>query len=333
MIKFIFKPLRFYAGAILLIALLMLVACADEKEIPTPEIFTDMPDGGYEVDLGDTLTITPQIIYDYNSSYQWIIDGVVESTDKVKQFIPDRLYSLNYTFIVSNPSGSDTTFIPVHAIRRLDFDSLKLQPDTFWCGKNGETQFLYKKVTFPVTYDAQVDTWSGFAYSNMTDKTTGTIKNALSAFPGKGSSNSTNYLVYHQANNGNEPPRIVFADHKEYRIRSMDVVNSTYVCNAIKFGTDMVAKFESGDWYLLHINGYRADGTPTKELQFYLADYRSEIKTERYLLETWTTITSEMLAELGRVNQLEFVLDSSDKNVNPLNTLNYFCLDHLKLMD
>ena len=333
MIQSIINRLRFPFSAILLIALLSLGSCADEKEMPNPEIFIDMPDGGYEVDLDDdNLTIDPQIIYDYNSTYEWIIDGVVESTHRTRQFIPDRLISLNYKFVVTNFKGTDTTDIQVHAIRRLDFDSLKLEPDTFRCGKDGTTQFVYKDVIFPVKYDAQADTWSGFAYSNITDKTTATIKNPFRAFPGKGTESSKNYLVYHQVN-ANEPPRIVFADNKEYRIRSMDVVNSTYVCNAIKNGTDMVAKFGLDDWYVLGIKGYRADGTPTKELRIFLANYRSEIKTERYLLEAWTTITTENLEELGRVNQLEFVLYSSDMLVNPLNTLSYFCLDNLKLMD
>lgn len=317
-----------FCSVVVILSLIIVVSCADEKEIPAPEINLSVTDSiYYEVDLGDTLIIEPKITYDYNSTYKWLLDGVVMSTDKIMTIIPTQMIRQDYTFIVSNSSGSDTVHIPVYALKILDFEDLKMDKDTFLCGMDGRTHFISRDVKFPVTFFSEDTTWNGFAYSNRTKKTLLTSKNPFSAYPGYGAEKSANYLVYHQVA-GNTPPRIAFNNNEHHVIRSLDLVNTSYMYGAIKNGTDLTAKFGVGDsdWYVLTIRGYKADGTLTKELSGYLADYQDPNKSKRYLLETWTTVNLEAL---GMVNQVEFILSSSDAS----NTLSYFCLDNLKLMD
>lgn len=310
-----------------------LLGCSDPIENPAPEIYFDMTDNNYEVNINNTLTITPQITYDYNSSYQWIKDGEVKETTKSLQLIPKELTIEKYQFIVSTPTGSDTASISVYAMHIFNFEELELKKDTFQCGNNEATSFNSTNenliVTFPQQYIEKDATWYGFAYSNKTTNSTKKPDNALSAYPCYGANKSSNYVVFHQTQ-GDQSLRIKFPENIHHRIRSIDIVNPTYVYNAIKSGTNIKTKFGDSDWYKLTICGYRADGTKTNELVINLADYTPIIRTERYLIDAWTT---KYLEELGRVNEIEFKLTSSQSETDVLNTLSYLCIDNIKVMD
>jgi hypothetical protein len=103
------------------------------------------------------------------------------------------------------------------------FDDLPLDPDTYWRGPdpNGtivkgpygdvnQGRFTTGGVDFVNKSELTYGSWSGFAYSNMTDVTTAGYTNQFSAYTG-GGRDSANYGVafgYHdlEANlTGNEP--------------------------------------------------------------------------------------------------------------------------------
>lgn len=333
MIIVVQKRKLFYKCFIVLSVLsVVMVACEEEKPMPSPQIHLNMPDGGYELDYDSVLVLDPKITYDYESTYQWLLDGQVVSTEKTLHLEPDTLQSYQYTFVVQNPSGSDTLVVPVNAMRILYFEEFGLKKDTFYC--NPQVGNLTSKgVTFPFQYVAgdEASTWNGFALSSMTNTSVRTLKNPFSANVGYGSDKSLSYLVCHQQD-VETGVTVSFDDNRVYRIRSVDVVNTAYMVGAIKNGTDLLSPFGEGkqDAFVLGVRGFRADGSVSGELLFYLADYTREVKTERYALEKWATID---LRELGRVQKIEMKLFSTEGSLNPKNTLSYFCLDNLKLMD
>ncbi|MFT3738019.1 MAG: DUF4465 domain-containing protein [Breznakibacter sp.] len=305
------------------------VSCEGEQETPGPTIYLTATE--YEIDVTDTLTLSPKITYDQHSSYQWLLDGEILSTEKDLTIIPKTPQTLNLQFVVATPNGSDTCDITVQALYILDFEEFELEADTADYGQGGTQSFTSKGVTFPVAYEGSGISWNGYALSTGTIKTSSNSKIRYSAYPGYGSDKSSLFMVYHQPTDGT-PMQIRFEEGVARTLKSVDVTNTSYLYYVIKNGLDVSAKFGEGkaDWYLLTAIGYDADGLKTGETAFYLADYRDNVKTKRYMVEAWTKLD---LGDLGAVNRIEFVLTSSDTDENGMATPGYFCLDNLKIVD
>ena len=122
-------------------------------------------------------------------------------------------------------------------------------------------------------------------------------------------------------------PEIHFTDSKkEAVIDHAYVTNTTYAALSMKTGDSFNKAFsyEAKSWFALTASGYKADGTLTSSVVFYLADFRTE--SAGGIVTEWTKVD---LSTLGEVNKIVFNLHSSDSSNYGMNTPSYFAIDDI----
>jgi len=214
----------------------------------------------------------------------------------------------------------------------VTFDDNPLAPESHWGGAgSGETGFVSGGVNF--VHSDGGWSWSGFAYSNMTDTTTAGYENQFSAYAGGGAGNSANYAI-----------AALSMDWSSYRVLPVSVVfenvsavqggyfsNTTYTALDMLWGSGFSKKFggsagSDADWCLLTITGKNSAGNITGTVNFYLADYRFTDNGNDYIVNSWEYVD---LSGLGAVKSLEFLVSSSDTGSFGMNTPAYFAMDNL----
>ena len=222
-----------------------------------------------------------------------------------------------------------------------DFDDLVLAPESYWNGsadpaaggfQSGGAWFGNQYVIDP-TYPY----WYGWSYSRTSDTTTNSYTNQFSAIPGVAHSGS-NYAVAWDSQAAGwtySAPTITLP--APTRLVSACFTNTTYayltMSNGDPYGYGWAKQFGGDDgtdpdWLRLTITGKDAAGQPTGSVLFYLADYRSPVSAEDYLVNTWTPVD---LSPLGVVKTVEFALTGTDGNAFGLFTPAYFAMDTLVL--
>jgi hypothetical protein len=207
-------------------------------------------------------------------------------------------------------------------------------PNTF---QNGSTlsppgSFTTAGATFNNSYNATFDTWSGWAYSNVTNVTTPGFGNQYAAYalPNGGGDNSSNFGVAFTFNPGDATIQLPVG----MRPASVRLTNTTYAALSMRDGDQFAKKFggTSGndpDFFLLTITGLNGQNQPTGSVNFYLADYRFTDNSLDYIVAQWTTVDLSALGE--DTSRLSFALTSSDVGAFGMNTPAYFALDNLVL--
>ncbi len=109
------------------------------------------------------------------------------------------------------------------------------------------------------------------------------------------------------------------------------VTNNTYTYYSLKDGDGFSKKFggETGndpDYFKLTIRGYNNGQVQPDSIEFYLADYRFSDNSNDYIVNEWTYID---LKPLGNVEEMTFLLSSTDNGQFGMNTPAYFCVDQL----
>lgn len=203
------------------------------------------------------------------------------------------------------------------------FDDLKPDPEKFWNGSDLSGSFKSGDFTFLNSYNSSWGSWSGFAYSNVTDNKTEGYANQYSAITGKGNNGSSNYAVCYSSEHS-----IVSLKNKS-KISGVYVTNSTYAYFSMKNGDMFAKKFggESGnepDFFLLTAESIGDDGKPVDAVNFYLADFRNSDNSKDYIINKWTWFD---LSGLKETNKIRFSLSSSDNSWGFMNTPGYFCID------
>lgn len=103
-------------------------------------------------------------------------------------------------------------------------------------------------------------------------------------------------------------------------ISGMAITNTSATINYI---LDNPSSYPQGAWYALIVEG-KKDGLKVGEVTFYLVDFRTADDWKYAANWQWLDLTS-----LGRVDELVFNVDGSDKSYGYLNTPAYFCFDNL----
>lgn len=203
------------------------------------------------------------------------------------------------------------------------FDDLTLSSEKFWNGSDLSGSFKSGGITFYNSYNKDWQSWTGFAYSNITDVTTAGYANQYSAITGNGYAGSANYAVCYPA----PTSELEFA--ASTKATGFYVTNSTYAYLSMKNGDDFSKKFGGAtgndpDYFRLMIEALDAAGKPVDTVYFYLADFRSADNSKDYILNKWTWVD---LSEMKEAKKLRFSLSSSDNGLWGMNTPSYFCLD------
>jgi hypothetical protein len=89
----------------------------------------------------------------------------------------------------------------VNAQQIATIDDLTLASESYWNGSDGSDGFNSGPAYFRNNYNSGWASWSGFAYSNITDVVTPGYSNQYSAITGMGVDSSANYAVGYASGN------------------------------------------------------------------------------------------------------------------------------------
>ena len=311
---------------ILFIAIILTACYNEEKVIPAPEIFMQIPDGGFDFDTDSVELIEPKITYDIKSEYTWKEKNETIDTKKIYEFKNRSLGTYLLNFSVVTPYGEDAMDITVNALDINSFEEFKQLNDKGYNNNPESGYHQFKYVQYPCLYDANTpEQWGGFALSDNTKKTDAGIANEFSVYASYGADESELFTVYKQLANQALPVR--FSDGNAHVVKSIEVNNSTRSYLTMQSG---FSKKEGKDFFLLSITGLDASGSKISgPVEVLLADYRPVQTSEKYLVSEWKKID---LTALGAVHQLVFELSSSRDNDPDFNMPMYFCLDNLKII-
>ncbi|WP_088655513.1 DUF4465 domain-containing protein [Geofilum rhodophaeum] len=320
--------------SVLLALLLVAASCANnEKDIPAPGAHIKMPDNGFELEVGDTLRLSPRVSYEVDASYQWLLNNELLSTEKELLHQSRELGQLDYRFVVSTPYGSDTLVIPVSTIIWVNFQEFALNSDSLWLQmpENPSNGFSTKNLFFP-SYGNQEEDWTGFALSNLSGQSFSTLPSPFSAHAPKKSDEV--FMLMHQDDEASGR-NFYFPDGREHQFHSISLTNSALTYQYMRTGLENFPRFgdesqtDPLDWFLVTIEGYDNLGNKTGEIPFYLADFRFENRRRNYLIEEWTVVD---LRSLGAVNEIRLRLSSSrDEPTSGARLPFYLCIDNLKI--
>ncbi|UCD49498.1 MAG: DUF4465 domain-containing protein [Phycisphaerales bacterium] len=209
----------------------------------------------------------------------------------------------------------------------VTFEDLSLDPGSFWNGSDLTGGFVSGEVHFATNYNADWDSWDGFAYANLADPNAEGFAAQYHAIAGVGQAGSANYAVAYIG--WEQPPTITLSSPQT--LTGLYVTNNNYAYYSMLVGSMFSKQFggpssNDEDWFLLTITGKDPAGEITGSVEFYLADFRFEDNSLDYVLDSWAFVD---LSPLGEVAALEFALSSSDTGDFGMNTPAYFCLDTL----
>lgn len=312
------------------IALTTLTACHDDVAENQPPKIYFASSGKYEIAPGDTLTLEPRILYDYNSQYLWTDnEGNVLSTDRDLTFITESMKDYNLNFSVETPAGADTfnisisvqlcaTFSDLDNFTTSKSSVLALQPDTL------PGAFLWRNIQFANAINADTSMWYGFAFSNRVSLQTTLTTSSIGTAYATSSSNA--YMAVYAPSN---LAKIRFP--QAYTPKSIDIANDNFIYLASKFGymtTDSVTVSPAtyGDYYRVNVEALGPNGMTTganASIDLINCNYDNPAKYIRST--TWNTLD---LTDLGQVNGLLLSVETSLDAFPHL-----FCIDNLRLQD
>lgn len=280
--------------------------------------------------------------------------------DITMTFTPDR----SGDFIVTvkdaqNKIDTDTCRVIVTGDAQVaDFENLWLENDSYWAGPDWkgtveesmwgadeyQGSFVSGSYSFANNYIPDYSSWSSFAYANRTANTYDNLMEDMCNSTVGGARSGDNYAVFFgdSMGLGMSPTTVKVLNNPNGQvIPGFYITNAAYAVNAILYGdgnfnhgeTDGqgnqvydsegnvvgVEEFHEGDFLKLTIT---ADNG--QELEYYLADYRSENEADWYYVKNWQYVD---LSSLGTVKELEFALTASRSNTYGYTTPLYFCMD------
>jgi hypothetical protein len=212
------------------------------------------------------------------------------------------------------------------------FEGFNMEADTFLNGSDGTEAFMSGNAVFPVDYNFDFSSWTGWAISNQTDVTTPGFSNQYSAITGEGYLGSDKYAVAYVLGKN------VIELKEEARgeiVNGFYVTNGTYPYLSMLDG-DMFAKKFGGstgddpDFFKLTVKKYLNGELGQDSVDFYLADFRFEDNLLDYILDDWAYVD---LVPLGAADSLVLTLSSSDVGAFGINTPTYFCVDNFITSD
>lgn len=191
-----------------------------------------------------------------------------------------------------------------------------------------ETTFVNGSYSFYQGTWPDYASWWGIGYSNHTSTNFGGLDDQFNSCVGTGVDGSANYAVAYYMEYmgpGYEPSVTVTNNPAGAIVPGMYVTNTAYAVNSMENGDDFAKKFGYGDWFKLTATGYAANGEETNSVDFYLADFRSDNASERYIVKDWQYMD---LSVLGTVKKIVFTMSSSDNSTYGMNTPAYFAFDN-----
>lgn len=205
------------------------------------------------------------------------------------------------------------------------FENIDLPLDTFLNGSDGNGGFQSGNIFLPNNYNAEWNSWTGWAISTDTDTLTPGFLNQYSAIAGSGVEASDSYAVSFVSGES------VIQLTEPQIVNGFYITNATYTYLSILEGDDFAKKFggvtgDDPDFYLLTIKKYQDGNLSMDSINFYLADYRFEDNSQDYIIKDWTYVD---VSSLGMADSLSLTVASSDIGQFGINTPTYLCVDNI----
>ena len=208
----------------------------------------------------------------------------------------------------------------------ITFENFDLMEESFLNDAGDGGVFTAGGLLLPNDYNAEFNSFTGWAISTTTDTENPSFTNQYSAITGSGVDGSEHYAISFGTNN-----QVQLSQAAQGKtLDGMFITNTTYAYRTILDGNQFSKKFggETGDdpdFFLLTIKKYLDGQLGADSINFYLADYRFADNSLDYVVDEWTFVD---LSTLGAVDSLEFTLTGSDVGDFGLNTPAYFALDN-----
>ncbi len=186
-------------------------------------------------------------------------------------------------------------------------------------------------VSLPNVYTPTYDSWSGWAISSMMDTETPGFLNQYSSIVGSGFDGSSTYAVAFDF--GENRIDIESEYNSGKGTVGMYVSNSTYAYLSMLEGDAFAKKFggetgEDPDFLSIVFRGVTDGVVSSDSVEFFLADFRSNVADEDFILDDWSWVD---LSSLGSVNSITINMKSSDVGAFGINTPLYFCVDNIEV--
>jgi hypothetical protein len=210
---------------------------------------------------------------------------------------------------------------------KVDFENFNLTKGQFLNGSDQNGGFSAGDLFLKNYYDKDFMYWSGWSISASADSISGSFTNEFSAASGSGAEGSTTYAVGY----GVENTIALKGDALGKPVKSLSINNSTYTSKSMKNGDAFAKKFggisgNDKDFLMVTIRAWYKGTLKNDSVDFFLADYRFEDNTKDYIVKSWKDID---LSALGKVDSLQFIMNSSDVGNFGINTPTYFCIDNV----
>ncbi|MCG8580310.1 MAG: DUF4465 domain-containing protein [Bacteroidales bacterium] len=311
------------------VLMLSVLACQnEEKVIPAPEIYLQMPEGGFNFDTDSVEIIEPKITYDINSVYAWFENNEQFHDEKDYTFENKPLGTYNYMFTVLTDSGDDTMNITVHSLDINTFEEFDNFNDNGYFNNPSEGYHQFKYIQYPCIFnEAAPDEWSGFAISENASTSDSSTKGEFSVYGKSAADDSDNFTIFKQVDNISN--NIKFDDGQSHVVKSISVNNCVRSYLYMQNGFN---KKEGKDYFQLNIYGLdEAGAVISGPVEVLLADYRPELTADKFIRDEWYKV--ELEEELGSIHQLAFSLSSSRDDEADFELPMYFCLDNLQIIE
>lgn len=206
------------------------------------------------------------------------------------------------------------------------FENLSLAAESFWSGSKptSVSDFYSGSFGFTNNYNAEYNSWDGFAYSNISlshyDPSIA-YDNQYRSCTGGGAHHSSTFAIgysFGQAHIG------VLNDSNGSKISGCYLSNNTMLYHTALNGDSYVGDpFHQGDFFEVIFTGINQKGD-TNKVEYYLADYRSSDSNEHYILNSWEWVD---LSSLDTVKDIYVQAHGSRQNQWGETLPSYFCLD------
>lgn len=168
-------------------------------------------------------------------------------------------------------------------------------------------------------YNAGLDTWGGFAFSNVTNSLSTGSDERLTAKPGTGALNTDSFLVAHTAFGVN--PRLTLP--KPAVVTGLYIANTVWSWNVMKYGEGDARAFVAGDYLEVTLRGFDQSGGQKGYQKVRLGNGTD-------ILDSWKFVD---LSGFGEVKYIQFESFTTDFDYFGYKTPLYYCVDEISILN
>ncbi len=258
----------------------------------------------------------------------------IEWRDQMNQVVGDAAsidvtpgYTFGYKAIVTDAAGQQAV-AKVGVIVRGEammatFEDNYLPEESFFNGDNDDDTWYSGSYAFNVGNaiwpGSTISFWYDYALSNQTSAAYASLADEYHSVTG-GGYKSSNFVIGYPVGGGT-----ISVTHNEDGdvISGFYITNTAYAYTSMAQGDGWNPALPAGGW--LKVTAADADDS-SNSVDFYLADLRADNPADHYIVNDWEWFD---LSPLGKVKEIIFSFDGSDKGEWGLNTPSYFAMDNL----